>query len=316
MYATQLQSLIDAQGPSVPCGLQRQAYVCLLPTKLDIARTALFNGAAEPSADASDDYRQQAQGGTGSAQRHLEVSAEPLAFRFAGATDVGLVRRRNEDAWLARGDIGLWAVADGMGGHETGDLASGTICSALGALSTPTGSAALMQSVIDTLNEVNRTLIETAGQRGSGVIIGSTAVVLLVHGRHFAGLWAGDSQFYRYRDGLLAQISRDHSHVQDMVDAELSLRPRRNTTPLSNVLTRAVGAQPNLILDKLADGIQENDVFLLCTDGLFRMVAAEQITEIIRETTIELLPRALIDAALAGGGRDNVTVVAVKCVAA
>jgi serine/threonine protein phosphatase PrpC len=238
--------------------------------------------------------------------------SSPFGFASAAGTHVGMVRKHNEDACLDRGDIGLWVVADGMGGHEAGDVASGMIVAMLGAVSEPADAGSFLAQVRATLSETNERLIDEAQRRGPDAVIGSTVVVLLAHGSHFACLWAGDSRLYRFRSGVLEQVTRDHSQVQEMVEAGMLTEEEAERHPLANIITRAVGSQPDLVLDKVTDRLVANDLFLLCSDGLSKMVPETDIAAVLAVEPIAHIPAKLIELALAHGGKDNVTVVVVQ----
>src|SRR5205807_1516251 len=154
--------------------------------------------------------------------------ASPLRLMSHGLTHVGLVRRRNEDAFLDRPDagpgFGLWAVADGMGGHEQGDYASARIVAALAALTPPPDLDDFIDEVKKQLFIVDLDLRARAAALGPSAMIASTVVALLVYGEDFAGLWAGDSRLYQFRDGQLRQLSTDHSRVQELINAGLLTR--------------------------------------------------------------------------------------------
>ncbi len=232
-------------------------------------------------------------------------------LRSVACTHVGLVRKHNEDSFLDRPDIGLWAVADGMGGMTAGEVASQAIVAALGGIAGPLDAIALTAEIRDRVASVNRNLLELAEARGPGTVIGSTLAGLVVRCGHFACFWAGDSRVYRLRAGELDQLTRDHSLVQDMVDAGL-LRPEdAERHPHANVVQRAVGVDDDLVLDWVHARIVPGDVFLICTDGLTRMVGPEELEQVLATGGIAQTAPALIDLALARGARDNVTVVLV-----
>jgi serine/threonine-protein phosphatase Stp1 len=235
-----------------------------------------------------------------------------FAFTSAARTHVGGVRKYNEDACIERPEIGLWAVADGMGGHQSGDVASHLIVESLAEIGLPRDAASFITEVRARLKECNFKLIEEARRRGPDTVIGSTVVALLMHGGFFACLWAGDSRLYRLRDGALQQMTRDHSQVQEMVDAGLLAPEAAEHHPYANVITRAVGTAPELELDKVTDRLIPGDLFLLCTDGLSKMVGDDAITAILRGTPASGAAETLINAALARGGKDNVTAVTVQ----
>lgn len=238
---------------------------------------------------------------------------QSFTFTASSATDVGRVRRHNEDSYLERSDIGLWAVADGMGGHEAGDLASQTIVKCLDQVQSPTDAAGFLGSVNRRIHEAHDSLRQEAARRGDGRVIGSTVVALLVRNGHFACLWAGDSRAYLLRDGNLRQVSRDHSLVQDLIEAGQIAPEGAESHPHANVVTRAVGASDQLELEKRNEALRNGDVFLLCSDGLSRLAEPEEIAETMRRHPGEDGARALVDLALDRGAPDNVTVVVVTC---
>jgi serine/threonine protein phosphatase PrpC len=236
----------------------------------------------------------------------------PFGFASAAATHVGSVRKHNEDACLDRLDIGLWVVADGMGGHEAGDVASRTIVDTLAAVPAPADAGSFLADVRAALAQANDRLLSEARRRGPDAVIGSTVVALLAHASHFACLWAGDSRLYRFRGGVLERVTRDHSQVQEMVDAGALTEEEAERHPLANIITRAVGTHSDLTLDKVTDRLAANDLFLLCSDGLSKMASDSEIAAVLTAAPVARIPGMLIDLALSHGGKDNVTVVAVR----
>lgn len=223
----------------------------------------------------------------------------------AARTDVGRVRSRNEDACLAQPQRGLWAVADGMGGHAFGDVASRTVIDALDRLPPPTGLAGFIDAARAALAQVNGALRAEARTRHVPVM-GSTVVVLLACGIEAACLWAGDSRIYLYRHGRLQQLTRDHSQA-----AALQARgiDAASAAVAANMITRAVGASDTLEVDVTTLAIHDGDVFLLCSDGLSNPVPEPDIRDALAGGDCADAARTLVDQALANGGRDNVTVV-------
>src|SRR5437773_1404803 len=146
---------------------------------------------------------------------------DSLRFISHGLTHIGLVRQRNEDAFLDRPDLGIWAVADGMGGHHAGDFASASIVTALGAIEPVGDLDAFVEAAVCELAAVDGALRSRAAKLGPNAVIASTVVVLLAMHEHVEALWAGDSRLYRWRDGEFRRMSKDHSKVQEMVDAGL-----------------------------------------------------------------------------------------------
>lgn len=224
----------------------------------------------------------------------------------------GAKRKLNEDAYVDRPDLGLWAVADGAGGHHAGEVASSMIRESLEAIPSELSAAELLAEVRARIEATHEALREEARQRGPDVIIASTVVVLLARNGHYACLWAGDSRAYLLRDGALQQVTHDHSLVQELVDAGTISVQDAESHPRANVITRAVGAElDEFVLDKVSGRIQAGDRFLLCSDGLSKTLPEEKLTALLGEPGASPT-EALIAAALEMNASDNVTAVAVE----
>lgn len=226
------------------------------------------------------------------------------------ATDVGCKRRINEDAVLARPDDGFWAVADGMGGHAAGDVASTAIVHALGSTQRPDQFSGFVDKVEDTLIDVNAQLRDYSRQELAGRTVGSTVVTLMLDETVGCCLWAGDSRLYRRRGPELVRLSRDHSAVQELVENGVISQDEADHHPQSNVITRAVGGADVLCLDAVLFHPQPGDVYLLCSDGLYNEVSAAEIAECL-VLPVERATQSLLDLALERGARDNVSLVVV-----
>lgn len=235
----------------------------------------------------------------------------PVRWTSGAATDQGRVRAVNQDAYLDRPDLGLWAVADGMGGHSDGALASRAIVETLGLLPHPVRLGSAARAVRAALARVNQGLLERAAALPNGDLIGSTAVVLVAMGGHGAILWVGDSRAYRLRDGVLSRLSTDHSQIQALVDGGLLTPEQAEEHPLSNVLLRAVGSEPDLQVDGRIERLAAGDRYLLCSDGLFRELAPQNLAATLSRTPPNDAARALVEQACEHGGRDNVTAVVI-----
>jgi protein phosphatase/serine/threonine-protein phosphatase Stp1 len=233
-------------------------------------------------------------------------------LRSAAKTDPGARRTHNEDAFVDRPEAGLWAVADGAGGHEAGEVASGMIRDALAAIPDELPAGRMLGEVRQRISLVHEALLEAGAQR-NGATIASTLVVLIMRGDHFACLWAGDSRLYRLRGDDLEQVTRDHSLVQELVEAG-AIRPEdAESHPRANVITRAVGAgEETLEMDKATDRVLPGDRFLLCSDGLSKTLPPSEIAKLLAVPDAALAPELLIAAALARKASDNVTAVVVE----
>jgi len=211
---------------------------------------------------------------------------------------------------MVRTDRGLWAVADGMGGHDAGDVASAKVTEALLRLPIVYGLDEMVEIAIGQLKRVNAELIALAG--ADDRTIGSTVVGLAIANGQYRCFWAGDSRAYRVRGQEIAQLTRDHSLVQGLVDAGM-LRPEEaENHPNANVITRAVGVAPELKVDIAGGDAAPGDQFLLASDGLSRLVDnAELIGELTAKGPAEAAD-SLIETVLARGAPDNVSIIIVK----
>ena len=240
----------------------------------------------------------------------------PLRLTSHALTHIGLVRQRNEDALLDRPDLGIWAVADGMGGHEAGDFASASIVTALGAIEPPGDLGALVEAAAAELIAVDAALRARAAELGPAAVIASTVVALFATSGEFACLWAGDSRLYRWRPGQgssgqdggeLRRLTTDHSKVQEMVEAGL-LRPEEAARhPYSNIITRSIGGG-RLEFGRLGDRVLPGDRFLLCSDGLTNVVGDSEIAQELAAAPPREAALRLRDHVLARGAPDHVTI--------
>jgi type VI secretion system protein ImpM len=226
-----------------------------------------------------------------------------IGFRSAAATDVGRARDNNQDAFLEQEEMGLWAVADGLGGHRDGQVASRMVCDALAGLVPGSSFDTTIETARERIHEVNEHLLRSSTRAAVTDRSASTVVVLLVRGPRCAILWAGDSRVYRWRTGRLERLTRDHSLVESGAAAGRDE---------SHIVTRAVGVEPGLSLDLCRDRVRPGDRFLLCSDGLTRMVPEDQIEMWMGKPDIRTSVDGLIQATLDAGAPDNVTVVIVE----
>lgn len=236
----------------------------------------------------------------------------PIVWNSYGQTDVGMVRKVNEDAILSRPEIGLWAVADGMGGHQVGDVASDKIVTALATISPFTALSDFVDVVENCLLDVNEHMLEYAQLMFGEGTIGSTLVTLLIRERVGVCLWVGDSRLYRFRNQQLTQLSKDHSQMEEMIDMGLISRESAENHPQRNVITRAVGVESPLYVDITTFTTQVGDTFLLCSDGLYNAVSQSDILQALSLRDTEQSTKELMAKALANGAKDNVSVIVVQ----
>jgi serine/threonine protein phosphatase PrpC len=230
----------------------------------------------------------------------------PISF---AATDRGTIRAMNEDSFVDAPTLGLWAVADGAGGHAAGEVASGMLADALSHLPEALEPDEALTQIRLAVAAVHTALREKAARRGDN-IIASTLVVLLLRAGHFATLWCGDSRAYLLRSDALVQITRDHSLVQALIDQGAITPEEAEGHPQSNIIMRAIGAgEDSAELDKAVGTVEPGDIFLLCSDGLTKVLDDASIARLMSAPDPAA---ALLDAALASGARDNVTAVVVR----
>jgi serine/threonine-protein phosphatase Stp1 len=234
-----------------------------------------------------------------------------ITYRSASCSHVGLVRDINEDALLELPASGLWAVADGMGGHTAGDYVASLIVDSLRRF-LPLGllndSIALLRSILDEVNVTVRN--ETLRRRAK--VMGSTVLMFVTDGDQGVCLWAGDSRLYRLRDGVLEAISRDHSYVQALQDTGLLDEAQARAHPQANLVTRAVGVENTLELAQIDLKICPADTYLLCSDGLNKTLEDLEIGRILGHCDPEQIVRSLVHLGLTRGAPDNITAIVVK----
>jgi len=235
-----------------------------------------------------------------------------VAFECVSRTHVGLRRKVNEDSLAVRTERGLWAVADGMGGHDAGDVASAKVVEALLGLPIVYGLDPIVESAVGALDKVNKELIELAGSTDVDRSIGSTVVGLAIAGDDYRCFWAGDSRAYRLRGDDFVQLSRDHSLVQSLVDAGMLTPVEALDHPNANVITRAVGVSPELKIEIAGGDVSPGDQFILASDGMTRLVEDQEIAAELKSGSMDQAADRLIEMVLSRGAPDNATIVIVK----
>jgi serine/threonine protein phosphatase PrpC len=235
-----------------------------------------------------------------------------MQFECVSRTHVGLKRKINEDSILVETGRGLWAVADGMGGHDAGEVASAAVVDALCRLPDGRDLDDLAAEAVGALQRVNGELIRLARSNAGERTIGTTVVGLAIAGERFRCFWAGDSRAYRARDGEIARLSRDHSLVQDLVDAGMIRPEEAEGHENSNVITRAVGVRDSLEVDCVSGDALPGDVFVLASDGLTRVVNDSEILAELSRGPLDESADKLLHTVLDRGAPDNVSMVIVR----
>jgi len=213
---------------------------------------------------------------------------------------------------LVRTDRGLWAVADGMGGHAAGDVASSKVTEALLRLPIVYGLDDLVESAVAALKRVNHELIQIAAAEHDSRTIGSTVVGLAIADGQYRCFWAGDSRAYRIRGGQIMQLTRDHSLVQDLVDAGMLSPQEAENHPNASVITRAVGVVEELKVDTVSGDAMSGDLFLLASDGLTRLVDDRELAAELTSSRPAQAAENLVEMVLSRGAPDNVSIIIAK----
>jgi len=234
-----------------------------------------------------------------------------LVWRSAEETHCGKRRKNNQDAVLSRPDVRLWAVADGMGGHAAGEVASQAVADALNELSLSGLLAEDVDAVEDALVTVNDELRVLARTQGLGGTIGTTVVALLAASRVGVALWAGDSRLYRLRGCKLEQVTRDHNPVSDLLESG-TVSEADALAAETNIITRAVGGQADLFLDIAVFDVDPNDTYLLCSDGLYRELETTELVDELQHKALGDIVDRLLRKCLEGDARDNVSIVVAR----
>lgn len=237
-----------------------------------------------------------------------------LVFMSRFVSHPGAVRTVNEDAYLDAPDAGVWVIADGMGGHEGGELASRVVVEALEDLPKGEDADALLETIKDRLESANDRIREISLSRFVGRPIGSTVVVFAVRGRAGVCVWAGDSRIYLFRQGALSRLTRDHSRIEELIALGLLQEGEVTDTRTANIITRAIGVEADFSPEIRTVEVIPEDILLMCSDGLNKVVSDEEFGDALRQG----LPRAvdvLLELALSRTPTDNVTLGVVQALA-
>lgn len=243
-----------------------------------------------------------------------------------GKSDVGMRREKNEDSYLINKELGLFMVADGMGGHAGGEFASNmavrSVEEMIQKIEANGGSleiegehvgktdyrAHIKHSIQEASNRIFVESIKNPSLRG----MGTTSVAMLVRGGRIYVANVGDSRCYLIRDGNIVQLTTDHSIVGEQLRAGMITQDAAREHKLKNIITRSVGFQEKVEIDVVIKVPKPGDVYLMCSDGLSNMVDDEQMLEIVTNNTVPEACEVLVDSANARGGDDNITVVLAK----
>jgi protein phosphatase len=233
-----------------------------------------------------------------------------MLAQYAGVTDPGRRRRRNEDAYVC--EPPLFAIADGMGGAQAGEVASGLAAAVLEEATSSDGGETGEERVASLIGEANRRVYARSNEDAATSGMGTTMTVALVEAGNgtIAFGHVGDSRAYRVRAGELEQLTDDHSLVGELVRSGRLSPEEAESHPQRAVITRALGTEPDVDVDTFTVEAEPDDIYLLCSDGLTDMVSGEEILDLVeRSGDLDAAARALVNAANAGGGEDNITVV-------
>jgi serine/threonine protein phosphatase PrpC len=250
-----------------------------------------------------------------------------VVIRSAGKSDVGKVREKNEDSLLVNDALGLYVVADGMGGHVGGQRASslavqtidaaivshqGVIAQAIA--DEPVEGTTLSQVLSDAVRAACAAIFDTAQSDTSLQGMGTTVTAMLLYSGRAIVAHVGDSRCYLHRDEQIMQITDDHSLVNEQIKAGLISREQARTSRLKNIITRSVGFERDVAVDTFTLPVSSGDKFLLCSDGLINLVEDAEIGRCLVEETLDVAASKLIDLANLRGGDDNITVVCLEAV--
>lgn len=231
----------------------------------------------------------------------------PLLVRSTARTHVGAVRTVNEDRVLDCPEYQLWAVADGMGGHSHGDAAAAIVVKSLAALAQL--QRVDQNRIAEVLHNANQQIYIST--KANGRTSGTTVAGLHLYDGHALIFWAGDSRIYRLREEVLTRLTRDHSLVQDLVDAGFLTDEQARSHPQANVITRALGVQSSAEVEFATVSLASGDLFLVCSDGLSGLVDDAAMGALLVSSPANAVDD-LIQAALSAGGTDNISAIVIS----
>jgi serine/threonine protein phosphatase PrpC len=254
-------------------------------------------------------------------QRACDPKKGVDSLKFAAGTDKGLLREINEDSCMiipgCSSSPYAFIIADGMGGHNCGEIASRMAVEYVSEFMRSNGSKLgrdnMQQELRSVVEQANRAVYEKSLESDEYSGMGTTLTIAVIDGETLTAAHVGDSRLYMVRDGEIRQLTEDHSYIGELLRSGSLTREEAEKHPGRNIITRAVGCSPEILVDVVSQEIMKNDIFILCTDGLTNMICDNEISGIVRENSPEEACSRLIEAANRQGGDDNITVIVIKC---
>jgi serine/threonine protein phosphatase PrpC len=231
-----------------------------------------------------------------------------------GITDTGHIRTKNEDSILLLQEESIWVVADGMGGHHAGDFASQTITQNMSSFKQQPALEKSISLIEKNLINSNTVIRQKALEFGENTTIGSTVVTTYIWGKFIFVFWAGDSRLYRHRDNQLIRLTEDHSYVEELIKIGKIEAKDAEAHPASNVVLKAIGVVDDIRIDLSYFEVQNDDIYILCSDGLYKDLDESKISDIIQagRNNLPLLNESLLNSSLDAGGSDNTSIITIK----
>ena len=235
---------------------------------------------------------------------------------LCGKTDAGLLRDHNEDSIGSNENIALAVLADGMGGHRGGEMASAmTVSTILESITEKTiKNSTVRKLMYNAIIHANKSVYDSSKTNPQYRGMGTTVVAIVFYDNHFTVAHVGDSRLYRLRNNQLEQITRDHSFVQEQIDLGLHTAEQARNSPHKNLITRAIGIDDDVQVDIQEDTAMQDDIYLLCSDGVNDMLEDEVIKKILIDNSCDLenASSEIIRLANESGGKDNISVLLAK----
>jgi protein phosphatase len=259
-------------------------------------------------------------------KKNTTVSRAETRVSCWARTDLGLRRELNEDSYLADSNINLFIVADGMGGHAGGNIASKMSVDTVrkkiratrksgdlfGEDAIGIESPAVLKLLEDSIKAASAKIFDRSNRQPELAGMGTTVTLALAYDHRVYVAHVGDSRLYRLREGKFEQLTEDHSLVNEQVKAGFITSEEALHSRFRNIITRSVGFESEVTVDTLSLPMQPDDIYLICSDGLTGMIEDEEILKIIKKTRLSQAPARLVDLANQAGGEDNVTVVVLR----